>query len=98
MGIGIGTIRAGILGGIAAWIGFTLPSIIALIVFFAYILKSYDIAKAGWIHGLKKIVAVAIVAQAVWGMGRKLITDKSRATIAVLACSGTLLWHSAIPK
>jgi chromate transporter len=60
VGIGIGVMRAGILGGIAAFIGFTLPSVIALILF-ALLLKGIDIGNAGWIHGLK-VVAVAVVA------------------------------------
>lgn len=92
VGIGIGVIRAGLLGGFAAWCGFTLPSVVALIAF-ALVLKGMDISQAGWIHGLK-IVAVAIVAQAVLGMGQKLTPDKKRATLAVLAASAALLWQS----
>lgn len=70
VGIGIGVIRAGLLGGLIAWLGFTMPSVIALVLF-AFLLQGFDISGAGWIHGLK-IVAVAIVAQAVHGMGQKL--------------------------
>lgn len=83
VGIGIGTMRGGILGGVLAWLGFTLPSAIALVIF-AYLLKGFDVAEAGWIHGLK-IVAVAIVAHAVWTMGTKLANDKIKASIAVAA-------------
>ena len=50
---------------------------------------------AGWLHGLK-IVAVAVVAQAVWGMARSLCPDRERATIAVLASTVTLAWPTAV--
>lgn len=92
-GIGIGTLRAGPLGGIAAWLGFTLPSVIALVLF-AFLLKGFDIGSAGWIHGLK-VVAVVVVVDAVLGMGRKLIPDRGRATLAVLAAATALLWRTA---
>lgn len=96
VGIGIGVIRAGWLGGIAAWLGFTLPSVVALVLF-AFLLQGLDIGSAGWIHGLK-VVAVAIVAQAILGMGQKLITDRNRATIAILVASVTLLWQTAVSQ
>ncbi|WP_340023126.1 chromate transporter [Paenibacillus sp. FSL K6-1096] len=92
VGIGIGIVRAGLLGGVVAWLGFTLPSVLALVAF-AILLQGMDIGQAGWIHGLK-IVAVAIVAQAILGMGQKLTPDRSRVTLAVLAASVTLLWHT----
>ncbi|MFD1776961.1 chromate transporter [Paenibacillus rhizophilus] len=93
VGIGIGILRAGLLGGFVAWLGFTLPSVIALVAF-AFLLQGYDIAGAGWIHGLK-IVAVAIVAQAILGMGQKLTPDRNRVTIAVAASAVALSWHTA---
>ncbi|WP_223067523.1 chromate efflux transporter [Paenibacillus caui] len=96
VGIGIGVIRGGLLGGLIAWLGFTLPSVVALVLF-AFLLQGFDIGSAGWIHGLK-IVAVAIVAQAVLGMGQKLAPDKKRATIAVIAASITLLWQTAFSQ
>ena len=92
VGIGIGVFRAGWLGGLAAWLGFTLPSV-AVLVAFALLMQGYDISNAGWIHGLK-LVAVAIVAHAVLGMGQKLAPDRSRATVAVLAAAVTLLWQA----
>lgn len=92
VGIGIGMVRAGWLGGIVAWLGFTLPSVIALVAF-AFLLQGYDIAGAGWIHGLK-IVAVAIVAQAILGMGQKLAPDRERIAIAVIAAGVTLSWQT----
>jgi chromate transporter len=93
VGIGIGILRAGLWGGVMAWLGFTLPSVIVLVLF-ALLLQGFDIANAGWIHGLK-IVAVAIVAQAVLGMGQKLTPDRSRITIAVGAAALVLLWPTA---
>ncbi|ULO05597.1 chromate transporter [Paenibacillus sp. 19GGS1-52] len=93
VGIGIGLIRAGIWGGIVAWIGFTLPSVIALVAF-AFLLRGFDIGNAGWIHGLK-IVAVAIVSQAILGMGQKLTPDRNRITIAVIVAGLSLLWQTA---
>ncbi|CAH1198823.1 chromate transporter [Paenibacillus sp. JJ-223] len=96
VGIGIGVIRAGLLGGLTAWLGFTLPSVIALMLF-ALLLQGMDIGSAGWIHGLK-IVAVAIVAQAVLGMGQKLTPDRSRATLAMVTASVILLWQTAFTQ
>ncbi|MFW5435029.1 chromate efflux transporter [Paenibacillus apiarius] len=93
VGIGLGVIRAGLLGGLIAWLGFTLPSVIALVLF-AFHLKGCDMRGAGWIHGLK-IVAVAIVAHAILGMGQKLTPDRNRVTIAIIAASVTLLWQTA---
>ncbi|CAN7612901.1 chromate transporter [Paenibacillus sp. LjRoot56] len=96
VGIGIGTIRAGLLGGFIAWLGFTLPSVIALVLF-ALVLKGFDIGNVGWIHGLK-IVAVAIVAQAVLGMGQKLTPDRKRVTIAIVSATITLIWQTTMAQ
>lgn len=96
VGIGIGVMRAGILGGLISFIGFTLPSVVALIVF-AFILQGFNIADAGWIHGLK-IVAVAVVAHAILGMAQKLTPDIQRKTLALLAVVGTLLWQTAFTQ
>jgi chromate transporter len=84
-GFGIGLMRAGLLGGLAAWTGFTVPSAV-LLVLFAYgagtIADSHT--GVGLLHGLK-LVAVAIVAQAVMGMARSLCPDRVRASIATVA-------------
>lgn len=96
VGIGIGVMRAGLLGGLAAWVGFTLPSVIALVLF-AFLLQGFDIGSTGWIHGLK-LVAVAIVAQAILGMGQKLTPDRNRVTIAILAAAIALLWQTAFSQ
>lgn len=96
VGIGIGVMRAGVLGGILAFIGFTLPSVIALILF-ASLLHTFDIENAGWIHGLK-LVAVAIVAHAILGMAKNLTPDLTRKTIALFAVVVTLLWQTAFSQ
>ena len=94
VGIGIGTMRAGWLGGLLAWVGFTLPSAAALTAF-AYLVGRFDVADAGWLHGLK-VVAVAVVAQAVWGMARQFCADRTRATFAILAALAVLAAPTAV--
>ncbi|MFN0073086.1 MAG: chromate efflux transporter [Chloroflexota bacterium] len=94
VGISLGIIRAGLWGGLAAWLGFTLPSALALVAF-AYGVQYLGPADSGWLHGLK-IVAVAVVAQAIWGMARTLAPDRERATLAILTAMVTLLWPTAL--
>jgi chromate transporter len=89
LGIAIGTLRAGYLGGLVAWMGFTLPSAI-LMTAFAMLTSSVDVASAGWVEGLK-LAAVAVVAQAVYLMARTLAPDLPRATIAGAAAVAMLL-------
>lgn len=84
VGIIIGILRAGIPGALAAWLGFTLPSALALVLFGYGVAALGDLSGAGWLHGLK-IVAVAVVAQAVWGMARNLCPDRERLAIAAAA-------------
>ena len=93
VGIGLGIVRVGVIGGIISFLGFTLPSVIALIIF-ASLLHTFGIEDAGWINGLK-IVAVVVVAHAVIGMATKLTPDLQRKTIALLALIITLLWQTA---
>lgn len=94
VGIAIGQLRAGALGALAAWTGFTLPSAIALVLF-AYGVDAFGGALgAGWLHGLK-VVAVAVVAQAVLGMMRNLAPDRERATLAVVAAAIVLAFPNA---
>ena len=84
-GFGIGLMRGGLLGGLAAWFGFTMPSAILLVLFaFGAGTIADSHAGAGLLHGLK-LVAVAIVAQAVMGMARSLCPDRARASIATVA-------------
>lgn len=93
VGMALGIMRAGLLGGVAAWLGFTLPSALALVAF-AYALRTIGVADVGWLHGLK-VVAVAVVAQAVWGMGRNLAADRERASLAILSALAVLASRSA---
>src|SRR5437899_4368170 len=93
-GIAIGIFRAGLLGGVMAWLGFTLPSALALVAF-AYGMQTLGGTEAGWLHGLK-VVAVAVVAQAVWGMAQNLTPDRPRVTLAVLAAVATLAWPTGL--
>lgn len=95
VGIALGLSRSGYCGALAAWLGFTLPSAIAMILF-ALGIASYGAAMpAGVLHGLK-VVAVAVVAQAVWGMGRNLCPDPPRITIMMVATCLALFVPSAI--
>jgi chromate transporter len=84
-GMAIGLLRGGPLGMLAAWLGFTLPSALAMTAFAYGVGVMGDLSGAGWLRGLK-LVAVAVVAQAVWGMARTLAPDRDRASLAVAAC------------
>jgi len=84
VGIALGLGRAGWLGALGAWAGFTLPSAVALVAFAYGVMNWSELAQSGAVHGLK-IAAVAVVAQAVWSMGKMFCPDRSRAGIAVLA-------------
>jgi chromate transporter len=97
VGITLGLLRAGLAGAMCAWLGFTGPSALAMILF-GYGLGAFgDLGHAAWLHGLK-IVAVAVVAQAVWGMARSLCPDRARLTLAIGAAVLTLFLPSAISQ
>jgi len=84
--IAIGCLRGGVTGAVAAWLGLTLPSTL-LLIGFAYGFDHLEyIGSAKLLHGLM-LASVAVVAQAVWPMGRTLCPDKGRVTIAVVAAS-----------
>ena len=89
--------RGGYLGGLAAWVGFTLPSAIALVLFAFGASALKGPVGSGLLHGLK-LVAVAIVAQAVWGMARTLCPDRERASIAVLSALIVLFSSSSVAQ
>lgn len=93
VGITIGMLRGGLLGGILSWIGFTLPSVLLLMAF-AWVIMQTGSFESGWIQGLK-IVAVPVVAHALLGMGKSLVPDRPRLTVAMIAASGTLLVPTA---
>jgi chromate transporter len=84
VGLAVGLLRAGYLGALAAWIGFTVPSALALVVFANGVEAVGGAGGSAWLHGLK-IAAVAVVAVAVLGMMRSLAPDRQRATLAVMA-------------
>ena len=97
VGIAVGMTRAGIGGGLAAWLGFTLPSAAALILF-GYGVASFEhLVTTGWLGGLK-VVAAAVVAFAVYGMAQNLAPDRRRATIAALAAIGMLFWRTPLAQ
>jgi chromate transporter len=86
VGFSIGLMRAGYRGGLAAWVGFTLPSALALVIFANGVNALAGPLGHGLLHGLR-LVAVAIVAQAVWGMAQTLCPDRRRASIAIVAAA-----------
>lgn len=86
VGIGVGLYRAGMPGAFAAWVGFTLPSALALALFAAGVESLGGALGSGWLHGLK-VAAVAVVALAVWGMARTMANDRARATLAVASAA-----------
>jgi chromate transporter len=94
-GISVGLLRAGYLGAVAAWFGFTLPSAIAMVLFAYGVVAFGDVLGTGWLQGLK-IAAVAVVAQALLGMMRTLAPDRERATLTVLAAALVLAVPGAI--
>ena len=95
LGMSIGLLRAGPLGMLAAWIGFTLPSAVLMLAFAYGVEALGDVSNAAWLKGLK-LVAVAVVAQAVWGMAQSLAPDRPRATLAVAAAMIALAVPSAV--
>ena len=97
VGIAVGMTRAGIGGGVAAWLGFTLPSAAALILFGYGVATFEQLVTAGWLRGLK-VVAAAVVAFAVYGMAQNLAPDRRRATIAALAAIGMLFWRTPLAQ
>ncbi|HTZ36754.1 MAG TPA: chromate efflux transporter [Stellaceae bacterium] len=92
--LSIGVMRAGLPGALAAWLGFTAPSALAMVAFGYGVAWVGNLSHAPWLHGLK-IVAVAVVANALWGMARNLCPDAPRATIAVAAAVVVLSAPSA---
>ncbi|MFM0060900.1 chromate efflux transporter [Paraburkholderia phytofirmans] len=90
VGIAIGRLRGGIAGAVAAWLGFTLPSVLLLVAFASGFAQLSDTASLHLLRGLK-IAAVAVVVQAVWSMGRMLCPDRARATIAAASAMTVIL-------
>ena len=97
VGIAVGLARAGYRGALAAWAGFTLPSAVLLILFALGLAAWGNVLPGGVLHGLK-VVAVAVVAQAVWGMARVFCTDGVRLALMLGAAVVLLLWSSALAQ
>jgi len=97
VGMAVGLGRAGWLGALAAWLGFTLPSALALILFAFGVAHWSGLAESGVVHGLK-VMAVAVVAQAVGGMAKSLCPDRLRSGIAVGAALLVMLLPSAFSQ
>lgn len=89
VGMALGLLRAGMPGALAAWLGFTLPSALLLALLGMGLANGQLAMPAGAVQGLKA-VAVAVVAQAVWGMARTLCVGRARSTLMVLACCAVL--------
>jgi len=93
----LGMLRAGLPGAFVASLCFTLPSAILMIVFARGVALAGDLHNAGWLHGLK-LAAVAVVAQAVWAMGRRLCPDWARLAICLGAAAALLLSSGALAQ
>jgi chromate transporter len=91
VGLALGLSRAGYAGAWAAWAGFTLPSAVALIALALGLAQAGDAVPAGLLHGLK-VAAVAVVAQAVWGMARSLCPDTPRRALMVASAALLMAW------
>jgi len=97
VGIAVGLARGGWWGSLAAWVGFTLPSAVILIGFALALSRHGDWIDSGVLQGLK-VAAVAVVAQAVWGMSRTLCPDRPRAALAIGAALLSLLLPTAFAQ
>lgn len=93
----LGMQRAGLLGAMTASACFTLPSALLMLGFAHGVARVGDLHGAGWLHGLK-LAAVAVVAQAVWGMGKKLCTDRARVSLCLLSAAVLLAVPGAVTQ
>ncbi|MEM9399670.1 MAG: chromate efflux transporter [Verrucomicrobiota bacterium] len=95
VGFSIGLVRGGLTGGLAAWLGFTMPSaVIMILVAWGFTSMSAEMLESGFLQGLK-IAAVAVIAHAIWSMAQKLCPEKKRATIALI--SAIIMTWFALP-
>jgi len=95
VGIGLGLSQAGLPGAFAAWLAFTAPSALALILFGFGIVALGNRVDLDWLRGLT-VVAVPVVAQAVWGMARNLTPDAPRVTVAAVAAIIVMIWPTPL--
>lgn len=94
---GLGLKRGGLAGAFLASLLFTLPSALLMIAFAYGVRVAGDVSRAGWLHGLK-LAAVAVVAQAVWAMGRSLCPDRFRITLAIVVAAALLCWPAGLAQ
>ncbi len=95
VGAALGFNRGGLLGAGLAWLGFTLPSAVLLVLFALGLDELNAMLGSAWLHGLK-LVAMAVIAQALWGMGKSLAPDRARASIAVSATIAVSLFPTPL--
>jgi chromate transporter len=96
VGFSLGVLRGnGLLGGLAAWFAFTMPSALILLAFALGAAAFTGPVAEGFLHGLK-LVAVAVVAQAIWGMTRTLTPDRVRAGIALAAVAVVVIFGGSL--
>ena len=95
VGLALGLRQAGWGGALAAWLGFTLPSALVMALLGLGLVAGQGLMPAGVLHGLK-VAAVAVVAQAVWGMARSLCRGPARLLLMALACALALLWPGVV--
>ncbi|AKU92573.1 Chromate transport protein ChrA [Vulgatibacter incomptus] len=93
----MGMQRAGLPGALLASACFTLPSALLMVGFAYGVATVGNLQGAGWLHGLK-LAAVVVVAQAVWGMGKKLCTDRARVSLCLAAAAIVLAFPSALAQ
>jgi chromate transporter len=98
VGFSLGVLRGGgLLGGLAAWFAFTMPSAIIMFAFAELAGRFTGPLAQGFLHGLK-LVAVAVVAQAIWGMSKSLTPDRPRAAIALAALAVVVLFGGSLAQ
>lgn len=96
--MGIGLSRGGVAGALLASLGFTLPSMLLMIAFgYGAVSLGGDLSDAAWIHALK-VVAAAVVAQAVWGMAQRLCPDRLRGSIALATAALLVVWPGSLTQ
>ncbi len=96
VGMGIGLMRAGHAGALAAWLGFTMPSALLLIVAALGLTQWGEALPAGLLHGLK-LAALAVVAQAVWGMGRQFCNGRLQLGLMLVMAVSSVVWLGRFP-
>ena len=98
VGFSLGVLRGnGLIGGLAAWFAFTMPSALIMFVFAEVAGRFTSPLAQGFLHGLK-LVAVAVVSQAIWGMSKSLTPDRTRGAIALAALAVVVLFPGSLAQ